>query len=112
MRASIKENQNSLPNSEMVLLISLQPLAGTNSWRGSSRRKLHNSNLQKGQAISSRRDAVLAVPEVRELLEASGVKVKPYDYPYHRSIYSDDDVNVMMTNSDVRGVLNNIARRT
>lgn len=58
------------------------------------------------------RDAVLALPEVRELLEANGVRVKPYDYPYRRSIYSDDDVNLAMTNTNVREVLNNIARRT
>ena len=58
------------------------------------------------------RDAVLALPEVRELLKANGVRVKPYDYPYRRSIYSDDEVSLTMTNADVRGVLNNIARRT
>lgn len=58
------------------------------------------------------RDAVLALPEVRGLLEASGVTVKPYDYPYRRSIYSDDEVNLRMTNSDVRGVLNNISKTT
>ena len=58
------------------------------------------------------RDAVLALPEVRELLESGGVTVKPYDYPYRRSIYSDDDVNLTMTNTDVRGVLNYIASRT
>ena len=40
------------------------------------------------------------------------VTVKPYDYPYHRSIYSDDDVNLTISNADVRGVLNNIAKRT
>ena len=58
------------------------------------------------------RDAILALPEVRKLLEANGVTVKPYDYPYRRSIYSEDDINLTMTNTDVRGVLNNIARRT
>jgi hypothetical protein len=57
------------------------------------------------------RDAVLALPEVRKLLEANGVTVKPYDYLNYRSIYSDD-VNLAMTNTDVREVLNNIARRT
>jgi hypothetical protein len=58
------------------------------------------------------RDAVLGLPEVRELLQVNGVTVKPYDYPYGRSIYSEDDVDLTMTNTDVRGVLNNIARRT
>ena len=58
------------------------------------------------------RDAILALPEVRKLLQTNGVTVKPYDYPYRRSIYSEDDVNLTMTNTDVRGVLNNIASRT
>ena len=58
------------------------------------------------------RDAVLDLPEVRKLLATSGVTVKPYDYPYRRSIYTDDNVNSSMSNTDVRGVLNNIARRT
>lgn len=58
------------------------------------------------------RDAVLALPEVRAFLEANGVIVKPYDYSYRRSIYSDDDVDLTMANTDVRGILNNIARRT
>jgi hypothetical protein len=58
------------------------------------------------------RDAVLASPEVRKLLEANGVTVKPYDYPYRRSIYSDDNVNLTMTNINVREILNNIAKRT
>jgi hypothetical protein len=58
------------------------------------------------------RDAVLALPEVRALLQASGVTMKSYDYPYHRSIYSNDEVNLTIANADVRGILNNIARRT
>ena len=58
------------------------------------------------------RDAVLALPELRDLLAANDVTVQPYDYPYSRSIYSEDDVNLRMTNTDVRGVLNTIAKRT
>lgn len=58
------------------------------------------------------RDAVLALPEVRELLEAGGVKVNPYDYPYRRSIYADDEVHLVISNTDVRGILNHIAKMT
>ena len=58
------------------------------------------------------RDAILALPEVRQLLEANGVTVRPYDYAYGRSIYSNDDVNLTMSNTDVRGVLNHIAKET
>lgn len=58
------------------------------------------------------RDAVLALPEVRGLLKANRVTVRSYDYPYRRSIYSDDDLNLTMTKTDVRAVLNSIACRT
>lgn len=58
------------------------------------------------------RDAVLALPEVRQLLKANDVAVRPYDYPYRRSIYSNDDVHLEMTNTDVRGLLNHIAKET
>jgi hypothetical protein len=58
------------------------------------------------------RDAVLASPEVRKLLETNDITVKPYDYPYRRSIYSDDNVNLTLSNTNVREVLNNIAKRT
>jgi hypothetical protein len=58
------------------------------------------------------RDAVLALPEVREVLAAGGVTVKPYDYPYRRSIYSDDEVHLAISSTDVRGVLNHIAKMT
>ena len=58
------------------------------------------------------RDAVLALPEVRQLLKANNVAVRPYDYPYRRSIYSNDDVHLEITNTDVRGLLNHIAKET
>jgi hypothetical protein len=58
------------------------------------------------------RDAVLALPEVRQLLETQGVKVQPYSYAYARSIYSNDDVNLLISNTDVKGVLNHIAKET
>jgi hypothetical protein len=58
------------------------------------------------------RDAVLDLPEVRRLLEQSAVTVQPYNYPYARSIYSTDKVEVAISNTDVRGVLNHIAKQT
>jgi hypothetical protein len=58
------------------------------------------------------RDAVLALPEVRQLLKANDVAVRPYDYPYRRSIYSNDNVHLAMTNTDVRELLNHIAKET
>jgi hypothetical protein len=58
------------------------------------------------------RDAVLALPEVRQLLKANDLSVRQYDYAYRRSIYSNDDVHLAMTNTDVRGLLNHIAKET
>lgn len=58
------------------------------------------------------RDAVLALPEVRQLLDANMVTVRPYDYPYRHSIYSNDKVNLRISNTDIRGILNHIAKET
>lgn len=75
--------------------------------------KVAQFELRKGTTDKFKiRDAVLALPEVQKLLQANSVIGKPYDYPYRRSIYSKDDVDLTITHSDVRGVLNNIARRS
>src|SRR5215213_2560201 len=58
------------------------------------------------------RDAVLNLPEVLQLLETSAVSVRPYDYPYRGSIYSTDDVNLEISDTNVRGVLNHMAKQT
>ncbi len=58
------------------------------------------------------RDAVLALPEVQQLLKAKAVTVKPYSYPYRRSIYSTDAVDLAISNTDVRSVLNLMAKET
>jgi hypothetical protein len=39
------------------------------------------------------RDAVLDLPEVRQFLELSAIGVRPYDYPYKRSIYSTHHIS-------------------
>ncbi len=58
------------------------------------------------------RDAILALPEVRELLTLNNVSVRPYDYASGRSIYANDNVDLRISNTDVRTVLNNIAKES
>jgi hypothetical protein len=58
------------------------------------------------------RDAILELPEIRQLLQANHVAVRPYDYAYGRSIYFNEDVDLGISNTDVRGVLNRVARKS
>jgi hypothetical protein len=66
----------------------------------------------KGTDKFKLRDAVLASPEVKQFLEANKVPVLPYVYTYGRSIYFNDKVDLRISNTDVRGVLNHIARES
>lgn len=58
------------------------------------------------------RDAILSLPEVKQLLQTKNVAVRPYDYAYGRSIYFNDDVDLRISNTDVRAVLNHVAKET
>ncbi len=58
------------------------------------------------------RDAILALPEVSQLLNANNVAVRPYDYAYGRSIYFNDKVDLTIANTDVRGVLNSVGKES
>lgn len=58
------------------------------------------------------RDAILSLPEVKQLLQTNNVAVRPYDYAYGRSIYSNGDVDLRISNTDVRAVLNHVAKET
>jgi hypothetical protein len=58
------------------------------------------------------RDAILSLPEVKQLLHTNNVAVRPYDYAYGRSIYSNDGVDLTISNTDVRAVLNHVAKET
>ncbi|MGH9971924.1 MAG: hypothetical protein ACREBG_29605 [Pyrinomonadaceae bacterium] len=52
--------------------------------------KIARFNPPKGTDKFKLRDAVLALPEVKQFLEANKVPVRPYVYSYGRSIYFND----------------------
>src|SRR5258708_17428223 len=58
------------------------------------------------------RNRLADLPEVRNLLEANKITVmRLSDYPYStKSIYSNDQVDFAISDTDVRGVLNKIVR--
>lgn len=57
------------------------------------------------------RDAIANTPEVKKLLESNKKTLAKYqDYVYHPSIYTKKDVDVRMSNTTVRGILNRIVR--
>jgi hypothetical protein len=58
------------------------------------------------------RDRVLNLPEVRQFLKTNSIAVRGYDYSYSQSIYSTNTVDVVISDTDVRGVLNHIAKQT
>jgi hypothetical protein len=57
------------------------------------------------------RDAIGNTPEVKQLLESNKKSLAKYqDYVYHPSIYTKDDVDLRVSNTTVRGILNRIVR--
>jgi hypothetical protein len=57
------------------------------------------------------RDAVVELPEVVALLRASGITASHYGYSYHYpSLYTNEEVDLSISNTDVRGVLNKVIR--
>lgn len=59
------------------------------------------------------RDAIVELPEVVALLKANGVTASHYGYPYHySSIYRNEKVDLSISGTDVRGILNKVIRET
>jgi hypothetical protein len=57
------------------------------------------------------RDAIGNTPEVKQLLESNKKSLARYqDYVYHPSIYTKGDVDLRISNTTVRGILNRIVR--
>ena len=57
------------------------------------------------------RNAIGNTPEVKQLLESNKKSFAKYqDYVYHPSIYTKDDVDLRISNTTVRGILNRIVR--
>jgi hypothetical protein len=68
---------------------------------------------KKGISKFELRNTLVDLPEVKTFLEAENITViKLGDYVYHPSIYSNDEVDLSIFNTDVRGVLNNIVRES
>jgi hypothetical protein len=59
------------------------------------------------------RDAVTEIPEVQGLLKASGISAARYGYfSRYPSLYTDPNVDLNISGTDVRGVLNKIIRES
>lgn len=57
------------------------------------------------------RDAIAKLPEVVSLLETSGISASNYVYSYrYPSIYTNEKVDLSISKTDVRGVLNKVIR--
>src|SRR2546421_3605098 len=57
-------------------------------------------------------DAIMDLPEVRDLLKARGITALRQGFFYRPSIYTDKEVSLSITNTNVRGVLNMIIRKS
>ncbi len=56
------------------------------------------------------RDTLADLPEVKTLLDAHGMSVWRLGRPTYRSVYSNDEVDLSISDTDVRGVLNKVIR--
>lgn len=56
------------------------------------------------------RDAIAGLPEVKSLLDTQNMSVWRLGPPTYRSVYSNDDVDLSISDTDVRGVLNKIIK--
>ena len=65
---------------------------------------------EKGMNKFQIRDAILDLPEIRALLETEKVEALKRSYPTRRSIYADNQVELGISNTNVRGILNRVAR--
>ena len=73
--------------------------------------QIHYFAPQKGLDQFGIRDAIIDLPEVQRLLKAKGVKALRIAYYYHPRPYPDD-LDLSMSETDVRGVLNKVVRET
>ena len=64
----------------------------------------------KGLTKFEIRDAILDLPEVKEQLTASKISASHRSYFNRPSIYSNPDVDLNISNTDVRGVLNKVIK--
>ena len=65
---------------------------------------------EKGVNKYGLRDALTNLPEVKRLLDANGMTVWRLGPPTYRSVYTNDEVDLSISDTDVRGVLNKVIR--
>lgn len=58
------------------------------------------------------RDAVLDLSEVRALLANKRVQIDRFNYPVARSIFANDEVDLSLSDTDVRRVLNKVVKES
>lgn len=58
------------------------------------------------------RDAVLDLAEVRTLLANQRVQIDRFNYPVARSIFANDEVDLSISDTDVRRVLNKVIKES
>jgi len=78
-------------------------------------KKLLETNIEKfspkkGINKFKLRDVIVDLSEIKALLEAENIEVIKRYYPTRRSIYTNDEVDLSISNTNVRGVLNKVAR--
>ena len=65
---------------------------------------------EKGLNKFELRNVVADLPEVKSFLYVNDVAVSRLEYPTYRSVYSNGDLDLSISNTNVRGVLNKIVR--
>jgi hypothetical protein len=65
---------------------------------------------EKGLNKFGLRNVVMDLPEVKNFLDVNDVTVSRLEYPTYASVYSNEDLDLSISNTNVRGVLNKIVR--
>ena len=63
---------------------------------------------EKGISKFKVRDAIIDLPNVKTLLKKENVEILKRDYLESNYLYPDDEIEISISNSDVRGILNKI----
>lgn len=72
---------------------------------------IHTFVSPKGNNKFAIRDALLNLPEIKELIKANGVEAETLGYPHRPSIYAND-VDLSDRSTDFRSLLNKIIRES
>ena len=72
---------------------------------------IRNFQPPKGNDKFAIRNALLDLPEIKQLISANAVEADPFGYPHKPSIYAND-ADLSDHNTNVRSVLNKIIRES